>query len=89
MHKARRMFYASLLYLPVFMSGILFHRLADNDQHCTTDGKLDSTAELVSSAQESRNVDRKKNKGTQGRPPVAYASVAPFPFLPAPSYAAS
>ncbi|KAG8653765.1 hypothetical protein MANES_05G061000v8 [Manihot esculenta] len=47
-HKARRMFHASLLYLPVFMSGLLFHRIT--------------------------------------RAPVAYASVAPFPFLPAPSY---
>ncbi|KAF4388750.1 hypothetical protein G4B88_019027 [Cannabis sativa] len=88
--KARKMFYASLLYLPVFMSGILFHRLTtDNDQHCTTDSKLDTTTKLAASFQENRNVDRRKNRGTQGRPPVAYASVAPFPFLPAPSYAPS
>ncbi|CAN0900440.1 Protoheme IX farnesyltransferase, mitochondrial [Linum grandiflorum] len=51
MEKAKRMFYASLLYLPIFMTGILLHR--------------------------------------NTRPPVAYASVAPFPFLPAPSYAPS
>nr|QKZ93260.1 putative aromatic prenyltransferase [Cannabis sativa] len=88
--KARKMFYASLLYLPVFMSGILFHRLTtDNDQHCATDSKLDTTTELAASFQENRNVDRRKNRGTQGRPPVAYASIAPFPFLPAPSYAPS
>ncbi|EXB40722.1 Protoheme IX farnesyltransferase [Morus notabilis] len=87
-HKARRMFYASLLYLPVFMSGILFHRVSD-DQHCTEDEKLDNMVQLATSPQESEDVNRKKNKGTQVRPPVAYASVAPFPFLPAPSYAAS
>ncbi|PON88633.1 Protohem IX farnesyltransferase [Trema orientale] len=87
MHKARRMFYASLLYLPVFMSGILLHRLSDNDQHCTADNRLISRTELASSPQESRNVDGKKNKATPVRPPVAYASVAPFPFLPAPLYA--
>ena len=32
MVKAKRMFHASLLYLPVFMSGLLFHRLCDDQQ---------------------------------------------------------
>ncbi|KAL8227925.1 hypothetical protein R6Q57_015509, partial [Mikania cordata] len=30
---ARRMFQASLLYLPVFMSGLMFHRVNENDHH--------------------------------------------------------
>ncbi|CAN1314609.1 Protoheme IX farnesyltransferase, mitochondrial [Linum perenne] len=51
MEKAKRMFYGSLLYLPIFMAG--------------------------------------RSYGKTVRPPVAYASVAPFPFLPAPSYVSS
>ena len=83
MHKARKMFYASLLYLPVFMSGILLHRLSD-DQHCTVDNEFDSKVELESSLLDARE---KKKKLIQAQPPIAYASVAPFPFLPVPSYA--
>ncbi|KAJ4959382.1 hypothetical protein NE237_026493 [Protea cynaroides] len=93
---ARRMFHASLLYLPVFMSGMLFHRIAHDKQDLveTTSGRL---VELTSSgawAQEnekngSRNKPRRESSvGVQSRPPVAFASVAPFPFLPAPLYAA-
>ncbi|XP_057980427.1 protoheme IX farnesyltransferase, mitochondrial [Malania oleifera] len=90
---ARRMFHASLLYLPVFMSGLLFHRLS-GDEHCTVEDNLDRITVLPFSAEtslpESENV-RGKNVGdsaasTRARPPVAHASVAPFPFLPAPSY---
>lgn len=81
---ARRMFHASLLYLPVFMSGILLHRLSD--EQTIAEDNLDSTLDF-SSSQEILNVDR-KNKSKRSRPPVAYASAAPFPFLPAPSYVA-
>lgn len=81
---AKRMFLASLVYLPVFMSGLMFHRLYNNWQ---------ATQTVPSSRfmQESDYADnekqlRKTSSSKQGRPPVAYASVAPFPFLPAPSY---
>ncbi|KAF3437844.1 hypothetical protein FNV43_RR20600 [Rhamnella rubrinervis] len=86
--KARRMFHASLLYLPVFMSGILFHRLSDNSENQNIAEDNVDTALDFSSSQERLNVNH-KSKRTQVRPPVAYASVAPFPFLPAPSYVAS
>uniref|UniRef100_A0A5B6YKZ9 Heme O synthase n=1 Tax=Davidia involucrata TaxID=16924 RepID=A0A5B6YKZ9_DAVIN len=91
---ARRMFHASLLYLPVFMSGLLFHRISDNQQ-CLSEENSERTIELSSSMEtqvQTENVNR-RNKvkhsavGAPGRPPLAYASVAPFPFLPAPSYA--
>ncbi|XP_008218778.1 PREDICTED: protoheme IX farnesyltransferase, mitochondrial isoform X1 [Prunus mume] len=91
-HKARKMFHASLLYLPVFMSGIMFHRLSDNQQ-CLTEENSESSVELSLSSQD-RNVNQ-KNKlrnstdRTQVRPPVSYASIAPFPFLPVPSYVSS
>lgn len=88
---ARRMFLASLVYLPVFMSGLMFHRLYNNWQGCLENDS--ATAILPSSRpmQESEYADNEKQlinpaTGKQVRPPVAYASVAPFPFLPAPSY---
>lgn len=90
--KARRMFYASLLYLPVFMSGLLFHRLSDNTQ-CLAENpnrivEFPSFSEAVTESEED---DQKKKvryvtAGPQVRAPVAYASIAPFPFLPVPSY---
>ncbi|KAJ0088921.1 hypothetical protein Patl1_31516 [Pistacia atlantica] len=93
--KARRMFHASLLYLPVFMSGLLFHRLTDNQQSLTEENsekmiELSSSTETI--VKESRNSGRKNKPNNtsvdrKAQPPVAYASVAPFPFLPAPSYA--
>lgn len=92
---ARRMFHASLLYLPVFMSGIMFHRLSDNQQSLAVENSqtiVDLSSSKEAFVQETGNSDqRKKLKriAANGKncPPVAFASVAPFPFLPAPSYA--
>ncbi|KAJ1385810.1 UbiA prenyltransferase family [Sesbania bispinosa] len=90
--KARRMFHASLLYLPVFMSGLLVHRRSDNQQFLEDNAKSvvksSSSVETFELADENGN---QKIKGRrpglpQARPPVAYASIAPFPFLPAPLY---
>ncbi|KAF6135557.1 hypothetical protein GIB67_015410 [Kingdonia uniflora] len=78
---ARRMFHASLLYLPVFMSGLLFHRITDNDEQLLTETSLDNIMEIESLK------ERKSERMKPRAPPVAYASVAPFPFLPVPVYA--
>ncbi|XP_043695434.1 protoheme IX farnesyltransferase, mitochondrial [Telopea speciosissima] len=88
---ARRMFHASLLYLPVFMSGMLFHRMYD-DKQGLVETNPDLLVELTSSGtweqknkkNESQNKLRESSVRLKPRPPVAYASVAPFPFLPAP-----
>lgn len=80
---ARRMFHASLLYLPVFMSGLMFHRIYDDHQPLTTENTKDKMV-ISHTEQETRNPERVKQ--TRSRPPVAYASVAPFPFLPVPIY---
>jgi protoheme IX farnesyltransferase len=88
--RARRMFHASLLYLPVFMAGLLIHRRTDNQQFLEVNGKI--FVESSSSAETSEIDDKNGNQkikgrhGNRARPPVAYASIAPFPFLPAPSY---
>ncbi|CAL9133046.1 unnamed protein product [Musa acuminata var. zebrina] len=90
---ARRMFYGSLLYLPVFMSGLLLHR-QPNEQHehvisePTTMNVLLSEVEVHegNSSSTGQYKQRKDLTCTQARPPIAYASVAPFPFLPVPLY---
>ena len=90
--KARRMFHASLLYLPVFMSGLLIHRRSDNQQFLEDNArgfvKSSSSVETLELEDENGNqsINGTRRYWTQARPPVAYASVAPFPFLPAPSY---
>ncbi|RDX66650.1 Protoheme IX farnesyltransferase, mitochondrial, partial [Mucuna pruriens] len=90
--KARRMFHASLLYLPVFMSGLLIHRQSDNQQFLEENAKgfvkSASSVETLELDDENSNqiIKARRSCGSQARPPVAYASVAPFPFLPAPSY---
>lgn len=92
---ARRMFHASLLYLPFLMSGLLLHRLP-NEQHEHTITKSSRVDEVFSESRahedENSNSSSSWNHQTkfptcvEARPPVAYASVAPFPFLPAPLY---
>lgn len=91
---ARRMFHASLLYLPVFMSGLLLHRLPN----CHNESTLAAAEEeqLISVTRERLGDESRisQSRGmrdltcSQVRPPVAFASVAPFPFLPAPLYVA-
>lgn len=97
MQKAKKMFHASLLYLPVFMSGLLFHRITNNDNDLTQNNSEEMNQltlplqGLVDNDDEpsSRKIGANQTSvETQPRPPVAYASYAPFPFLPVPSYAA-
>ena len=90
--KAKRMFHVSLLYLPVFMSGLLIHRPSNNQELMVEDSRLAESSSCTKiSEQESENHIHKSKTShptyeKRARPPVAYASVAPFPFLPAPSY---
>ncbi|CAI9765108.1 unnamed protein product [Fraxinus pennsylvanica] len=93
---ARRMFHASLLYLPVFMSGLLVHRLSDSEQSMPVEKShkfVELLPSLESGVDNSEHFPQRKYRcevvGAQACPPVAYASVAPFPFLPAPAYVSS
>ncbi|XP_042473110.1 protoheme IX farnesyltransferase, mitochondrial-like [Zingiber officinale] len=87
---ARRMFHGSLIYLPVFMSALLLHRLPNEQNEMTmaeptrNDEVLTET-EIVASEGSSSSYKKRKGRSQTG-PPIAYASVAPFPFLPAPMY---
>ena len=73
------------------MSGLLFHRLSDNEQTMEEDSSERMLDGLVQedryTAQENKTEQRQSV--AQSRPPVAYASIAPFPFLPVPVYADS
>lgn len=77
------------------MSGIMFHRLSDNQQSLAVENSqtiVDLPSSSEAFVQETGNSDQRKKvkhiaANGQKRPPVAFASVAPFPFLPAPSYA--
>ena len=74
------------------MSGLIFHRLSDSWQ---SNSEIDCAKVLANEFvlgigdAEIQKQENKPNNVTQVRPPVAYASVAPFPFLPVPSYAES
>ena len=88
---ARRMFYGSLLYLPAFMSGLLLHRLPNEQKvhNLTEKSELDGVlygADLQDDQRARQKYEDRKPSRGQSRPPVAYASVAPFPFLPVPIY---
>ncbi|RZC93029.1 hypothetical protein C5167_028390 [Papaver somniferum] len=90
---ARRMFHGSLLYLPIFVSGMLFHRISENQQTltATTPGLFTNETQAQNGEDDRHIVMRRKGSsiGIQSRAPVAYASIAPFPFLPVLIYADS
>ncbi|KAL6650662.1 hypothetical protein ACP70R_009587 [Stipagrostis hirtigluma subsp. patula] len=90
---ARRMFYGSLLYLPAFMAGLLLHRLPNEqkEHNLAQTNELDGVLYGTDLQDEERARQKRENRKpsrVQSRPPVAYASVAPFPFLPVPVYVA-
>ncbi|KAL5206601.1 hypothetical protein ABZP36_034810 [Zizania latifolia] len=88
---ARRMFYGSLLYLPAFMAGLLLHRLPNKHKENNVTQMSEITGVLYGAEQQNEERARQKREDRKpsrvhSRPPVAYASVAPFPFLPVPVY---
>jgi protoheme IX farnesyltransferase len=88
---ARRMFYGSLLYLPAFMAGLLLHRLPNDQKEHNLIQKTELARVLYGADMQDEERTRhkrevRKHSHVQSRPPVAYASVAPFPFLPVPIY---
>ncbi|XBI07353.1 hypothetical protein VPH35_135272 [Triticum aestivum] len=84
---ARRMFHGSLLYLPALMAGLILHRLP-NEQKEHNIHQTSEIAGVLRGAEESarQKWEDPKPSRAQSRPPVAYASVAPFLFLPVPVY---
>ena len=88
---ARRMFHGSLLYLPALMAGLILHRLPNeqkehNIHHTSEMAMVLDGGELQDEERARQKREDRKRSRVQSRPPVAYASVAPFPFLPVPVY---
>ena len=84
--RARKLFRASLLYLPFVMVGMLSHRhpnVAESD----LDEGLTMNGEMITSNIQAHKVLLDSQQIS--RPPVAYFSVAPFPFLPLPDFTPS
>jgi heme o synthase len=81
------MFHGSLLYLPALMAGLILHRLP-NEQKEHNIHQTSEIAGVLRGAEERarQKWEDPKPSRAQSRPPVAYASVAPFPFLPVPVY---
>lgn len=88
---ARRLFLSSLLYLPLFMSSMVIHRLPYFNANSSNIG-----AELSEEGSRRQQAPRKAPEApmveeedsvsriVMRRPPIAFVSIAPFPFLPFP-----
>eukprot|EP00897_Mesotaenium_endlicherianum_P008378 jgi/Mesen1/7569/ME000392S06829 len=94
---ARKMFRGSLVFLPLLMASMLVHR-SPNRAHDTADLAAPAVGEASVSDEEyekdllairawsSEQQHRQESQLSAARPPVAFISAAPFPFLPPPSY---
>ncbi|KAG6543610.1 hypothetical protein Mapa_014973 [Marchantia paleacea] len=85
---ARRLFRSSLIYLPFFMSAMVFHRRPNTISNVEAMGSVELRREPISEAEfNSEDKETSKCQTTiMHRPPIAFISYAPFPFLPAPDY---
>uniref|UniRef100_A0A8R7V200 Uncharacterized protein n=1 Tax=Triticum urartu TaxID=4572 RepID=A0A8R7V200_TRIUA len=81
------MFHGSLLYLPALMARLILHRLP-NEQKEHNIHQTSEIAGVLRGAEESarQKWEDLKPSCAQSRPPVAYSSVALFPFLHVPVY---
>ncbi|KAJ7540479.1 hypothetical protein O6H91_10G016900 [Diphasiastrum complanatum] len=97
--RARQLFRASLLYLPLFMGAMLLHRLPNIEQHKEHSALADCDAVMTedvllrdSEERPDRTLPKFDDRNfleSPSRPPIAFVSIAPFPFLPAPEYRTS
>lgn len=89
---ARRLFRSSLIYLPFFMSAMVFHRRPNAILNVESIKSVElkrehlSEAEFNSEDKDTLIFPSKCQKTIMHRPPIAFISYAPFPFLPAPDY---
>eukprot|EP00246_Nothoceros_aenigmaticus_P016179 TRINITY_DN7156_c0_g1_i1.p1 TRINITY_DN7156_c0_g1~~TRINITY_DN7156_c0_g1_i1.p1 ORF type:complete len:211 (-),score=24.35 TRINITY_DN7156_c0_g1_i1:445-1077(-) len=86
---ARRLFFSSLLYLPLYMSSMVIHRLPNRISSEMDNTKLadeQPAGTLTRWQPEARTVEKKNDalRKILHRPPIAFVSVAPFPLLPFP-----
>eukprot|EP00249_Psilotum_nudum_P011364 c23128_g1_i1 orf=20-1630(+) len=95
--RARKLFRGSLLYLPLLMAAMLFHHCPNQKADMLLKDEIriehlkDSDAKCVPTTavafEDIVMMDPlKHSSGNLYKPPVAFLSVAPFPFLPVPEY---
>lgn len=86
---ARKMFRASLLYLPIVMAAMIYQRIPnpnlrrhDLSEHSENDGVSEYQKQLVYT--DLKGIEKDMKQPWSFLPPIASLSAAPFPFLPAP-----
>ncbi|KAI5072660.1 hypothetical protein GOP47_0012766 [Adiantum capillus-veneris] len=83
---AKKLFRTSLLYLPFLLTAMIAHRLPNEDTKEVFNENRTRDVLDADIAFEERGEDQAKQFS---QPPVAYFSVAPFPFLPVPDFRSS
>lgn len=87
--RARKLFRASLVYLPLLLAGMLIHRRPNEHPNKASLENLANedltTGHIFEVIQEEKMPSRRK----PSQPPAASFSVAPFPFLPVPDFRSS
>lgn len=85
---ARKMFRASLLYLPIIMAAMIYQRIPNPNlrsrdlSDAENEGAAEYQKQLVYTDLKGIQTDMKQPRSLL--PPIASLSAAPFPFLPAP-----
>jgi protoheme IX farnesyltransferase len=82
---ARKMFRASLLYLPIVMAAMIYQRIPNPNllsEHSENDGVSEYQKQLVYT--DLKGIEKDMKQPWSFLPPIASLSAAPFPFLPAP-----
>ncbi|KAH7290699.1 hypothetical protein KP509_30G060000 [Ceratopteris richardii] len=97
---ARKLFRASLLYLPVLLTAMLFHRHPNEnvdrskvESHVRNLSNMSFLEDDMEKDFSDTDMLEERVKAVQmkqtSRPPAAFFSVAPFPFLPVPDFSSS
>lgn len=79
---AKGLFRASLLYLPVFMVGLMVHRTPERWQHPAA---VQKAAEDGVAGSEAQNSSGSRQLGRHPQPAFGMPFPAPFPLLPLPN----
>ncbi|MCO5552665.1 hypothetical protein L7F22_006181 [Adiantum nelumboides] len=86
---AKKLFRASLLYLPIFLTAMLVHRLPNKDTNEVFNESYVTDVLDADHALEESMEKKPSQRKEFPQPPVASFSVAPFPFLPVPDFRSS
>ncbi|MCO5564972.1 hypothetical protein L7F22_018642 [Adiantum nelumboides] len=86
---AKKLFRTSLLYLPIFLSAMLVHRLPNKDTNEVFNETYATDVLDADHALEESMEEKPSQRKELPQPPVASFSVAPFPFLPVPDFRSS